>query len=268
MLLKDKVAVIYGGGNSLAGAVALAMAREGAYVFLAGRNTASLHKVKEDILREGGHAEAAALDGMDEEAIRQHLESVVTIAGSIDISFNLIGVPNVQNITLTEMSLENFIQPITANMTTQFLTATAAGRIMVKQGSGVILSLTATCGGIGYPLTGGFGPSCAAIEGFSANLASELGPDGVRVVNIRSAGSPDSRPFVEGLTKAPDMIKPILRRMEDDTMLKKLPLMEDIANTAVFLSSHLAKKITGVTIDVTVGTMTQIKRPPTDRVPR
>lgn len=130
----------------------------------------------------------------------------------------------------------------------------------------MILSLTATGGGIGYPLTGG--PACAALEGFSANLASELGPDGVRVVNIRSAGSPDSRPFVEALTKVPDIVKPIISRMADDTMLKKLPLMEDIANTAVFLSSTLANKITGVTIDVTVGTMTHIKRPPTDRVPR
>lgn len=60
MLLKDKIAVIYGGGNSLAGAVARAMAREGAYVFLAGRNIASLQKVKEEITLRGGHAEAAA----------------------------------------------------------------------------------------------------------------------------------------------------------------------------------------------------------------
>jgi hypothetical protein len=44
--------------------------------------------------------------------------------------------------------------------------------------------------------------------------------------------------------------------------------MEDIANTALFLSSPLAAKITGVTIDVTVGTVNQIKRPPTDILPR
>jgi enoyl-[acyl-carrier-protein] reductase (NADH) len=166
------------------------------------------------------------------------------------------------------MSLREFVQPITDMMTTQFITSTAAGRIMIQQGSGVILSLTATPGGIGYPLTGGFGPACACLEGFSRNLASELGPYGVRVVNIRSAGSPDSRPFAEALAKMPDFLNPILKRMEDDTMLKKLPLMEDIANTAVFLASPLAGKITGVTIDVTVGTTTQIKRAPTDRVLR
>ena len=46
----------------------------------------------------------------------------------------------------------------------------------------------------------------------------------------------------------------ILEKMEEDTMLKKLPLMADIANTAVFLASDLAGKITGVTVDVTSGT--------------
>ena len=268
MLLQNKNAVIYGGGKSLAGAVARAMAREGAAIYLAGRNVASLQKVKEDIIRDGGRAEVAELDGMDEKAIGQHLESVVASAGTLDVSFNLIGVPNVQNITVTDISLEEFIQPITGAMTTQFLTTAAAARIMIKQGSGVILSLTATPGGIGYPLTAGFGVACAAMEGFSRNLAAELGPHGVRVVNIRSAGSPDSRPFAEALASAGDMIKPILKRMAEDTMLKKLPLMEDIANTAVYLSSYLADKVTGITIDVTVGTITQIKRAPTDRVLR
>jgi NAD(P)-dependent dehydrogenase (short-subunit alcohol dehydrogenase family) len=268
MLLQKKNAVIYGGGASLAGAVALTMAREGAKVFLAGRNKASLQKIKEEIVKKGGHAEVAEVDAMNETSVRRHLQAVVASAGTIDISFNLIGIHNVQNIPLIDMTLPEFVQVITDTMTTQFLTTTAAGQIMAAQGSGVILSLTATPGGIGYPLTGGFGPSCAALEGYSKNLASELGPHGVRVVNIRSAGSPDSRPFAQAMLAMPDMLRPILKRMEEDTMLKKLPLMEDIANTALFLSSPLAAKITGVTIDVTVGTVTQIKRPPTDKIPR
>jgi NAD(P)-dependent dehydrogenase (short-subunit alcohol dehydrogenase family) len=268
MLLKNKNAVIYGGGASLAGAVARTMAREGARIFLAGRNLASLQKVRDEIIKEGGQAEAAALDALDEDAVRKHIQQVVDKAGTIDISFNLVGITAVQNIPLIEMTLPEFVTTITEIMTTQFLTTTAAGQIMVQQHSGVILSLTATPGGIGYPLTGGFGPACAAMEGYSKNLASELGPHGIRVVNIRSAGSPDSRPFAQAMLSMGDLVKPILKRMEEDTMLKKLPLMEDIANTALFLSSPLAAKITGVTIDVTVGTVTQIKRPPTDIIPR
>ncbi|MCF7220734.1 SDR family oxidoreductase [Marilutibacter chinensis] len=66
----------------------------------------------------------------------------------------------------------------------------------------MILSLTATPGGIGYPNVGGFGPACCAIESFSCDLASELGPHGVRVTNIRYAGSPDSRVFREAVEQS------------------------------------------------------------------
>ena len=125
---------------------------------------------------------------------------------------------------------------------------------MMKQGSGVILSLTATPGGIGYPYTGGFAPTCCAIECFSKNLASELGPYGVRVVNIRSGGSPDSRIFREAIDNHPEELKTVLQKMKEDTMLKSLPLMADIASVAVFLASDMAGMITGVTIDVTCGT--------------
>jgi 3-oxoacyl-[acyl-carrier protein] reductase len=125
---------------------------------------------------------------------------------------------------------------------------------MMQQRSGIILSLTATPGGIGYPYTGGFAPACCAVESFSRNLASELGPYGVRVVNIRSGGSPDSRVFKEAVESNPHEMETVLRKMEDDTMLKKLPLMADIANVAVFLSSEMAGKINGVTVDVTSGT--------------
>ena len=260
MLLQNKNAVIYGGGVSLAGSVARAMAREGANIFLAGRNVASLKKVADGIIQDGGKAEVAKLDAMDQSAVNDHLSAVAASAGSIDISFNLIGISNIQNIPLTDMRLEDFVQPITDTMVTQFITTTAAARIMIRQRSGVILSLTATPGGVAYPWTGGFGVACSTLEGFSRNLASELGPKGIRVVNIRSAGSPDSRPFVEAIVNMPEQVKPVLQRMENDTMLKKLPLMDDIANVAVFLSSQLAARITGITLDVTVGTTTGLSR--------
>jgi enoyl-[acyl-carrier-protein] reductase (NADH) len=89
---------------------------------------------------------------------------------------------------------------------------------------------------------------------FSRSLASELGIYGVRVVNIRSDGSPDSKVFADAIARYPKEMKSILLKMEGDTMLKKLPLMTDIANAAVFLSSDMAGKITGVTIDITSGT--------------
>ena len=254
MILQNKNAIIYGAGGSIGSAVAKAFADAGARVFLSGRNLNAVQKVADEILASGGSAAANQVDALDEKAINSHIDRVLRKAGTVDISFNAIDLQVVQNIPLVDIKADDFVRPVTIAMQTQFLTATAAAKIMMKQRSGVILSLTATPGGIGYPFTGGFAPACCAIESFSRNLASELGVYGVRVVNIRSAGSPNSRVFKEAIDSDPEGMAPIIQKMEQDTMLKKLPLMQDIANVAVFLSSDMAGKITGVTIDLTCGT--------------
>jgi NAD(P)-dependent dehydrogenase (short-subunit alcohol dehydrogenase family) len=254
MILQRKNAVIFGAGGSLGGAVARTFARAGARVFLSGRTLDSVQKVAKEITANGGYAEAALVDALNENAIETYVSSIARDAGKLDICFNAIGLQDTQNIPLTKMSLADFIRPIKIAMETQFLTSTSVGRIMMKQKSGVILSLTATPGGIGYPNVGGFGPACCSMEGFSRDLASEMGTYGVRVVNIRSAGSPDSRPFVDALESGGDEVKEFISKLEEDTMLKELPMMADIANVATFLASDLAGKITGVTIDVTCGT--------------
>jgi len=246
--------VIYGAGGSLGGAVAKALAAAGARVFLTGRNIASVQNVADEISKSGGIAEPEQVDAFDEKAVSSHLNKLVQIAGKVDISFNAVGVDVIQGLPLIDLPANDFISPITLTMQTRFLTATAAGRVMMKQGSGVILFLTATPGGIGYPYTGGFAAACAAVENFSRNLASELGVYGVRVVNMRSGGSPDSKVFREAIDNRPEIMQTVLQQMEADTMLKKLPLMQDIANLAVFLSSDMAASITGITVDITSGT--------------
>ncbi|MBO9202391.1 MULTISPECIES: SDR family NAD(P)-dependent oxidoreductase [Niastella] len=253
-MLQNKNAVIYGAGGSLGGAVAKALANAGARVFLTGRNTGPVQKVADEIIVAGGRAVVAQVDAFNETAIRDHLEKMVQQAGTVDISFNATASKVVQNIPLTSMSVEDFITPVTLMTQTRFLTAIAAGKIMMQQRSGVILSLTATPGGIGYPYTGGFALACTAIETLAQNLGSELGVYGVRVVNIRSGGSPDSKVFRDAIEQLPQEMEPVLAKMKADTMIKKMPLMQDIANVAAFLCSDLATGITGVTVDVTCGT--------------
>jgi NAD(P)-dependent dehydrogenase (short-subunit alcohol dehydrogenase family) len=254
MLLTNKNAVIYGGGGSLAGAIAKTFAAAGARVFLTGRNLASLRETADAIIETGGLAETHIVDAFDEAAINDHLQQMKRLAGTVDISFNLTSSEVVQDIPLVDISADDFINPVSRMLRTRFLTARAAGKIMMEQGTGVILSLTATPGGIGYPYTAGFSAACCAIESFAVNLAAELGIYGPRVINIRSAGSPDSKLFASALENHPQVMIPVLEKMKNDTMLKKLPLMDDIANTALFLSSDMAAAITGVTIDVTAGT--------------
>lgn len=254
MLLQGKNAIVYGAGGSLGGAIANALAAAGAHVFLTGHNLENVKKTADKIDSAGGKASIHQVDARNERSVNDHIHSVIHTAGSVDISFNAIGWQDTQDIALTDMTLDDFLRPIVIAMETQFLTATAAARVMKARKSGVVLSLTATPGGIGYANVGGFGPACNAVEGFSRNLAAELGPYGVRVINIRSAGSPDSRIFKEAIEAGGSEAEEFIKKMKNDTMLKELPLMEDIANTAVFLSSDMASKITGVTIDVTAGT--------------
>jgi len=252
-MLGNRNAVIYGGGGSLGSAVGRALAAEGARVILAGRTLASVEKVAADIRSSGGKAEAARVDALAEDQVNDHLAQVLNDYGSVDISFNAIDLASVQGIPLVEMKMTDFLRPVTIAMQSMFLTAVSAARIMKQQRSGVILSLTATSASISYPYTGGFSPAGAAIELMSMNLAAELGAYGIRVVNIRSAGSPDSRVFREAIDAHPDKMKEVLTGMEDDSMLKRLPLMTDIARVATFLCSDAARQITGVTIDVTGG---------------
>ncbi len=135
MMLENKVALIYGAGGSIGGAVAKAFAREGARVFLAGRTQARLDKVAGEIHAQGGQADTALVDATDRQAVDSFVDHVVTRAGTVDISFNVIGVGDVQK-PLLELSLDDFLQPIQIAMRSQFLTSRAAAPNMIRQKSG------------------------------------------------------------------------------------------------------------------------------------
>src|SRR5262245_35474303 len=106
MMLKDKVALIYGAGGDVGGAVARAFAREGAKLFLSGRNLRKVEAVAADITGGGGVAQAAQVDALDEQAVEEYVGSVAEKAGAIDISFSTIGISNAltRKVPLLELS--------------------------------------------------------------------------------------------------------------------------------------------------------------------
>src|SRR5262245_52896094 len=161
MLLKDKVAVIYGAGGGVGGAVAHAFAREGAKLFLTGRLRAPIEAVAQEIVAAGGSAEAAAVDALDEQAVDEHPQSVIDAAGRVDISFNAVGIPNTKivGVPLVDLDVEQFSLPITSYTTSYFLTARLAARRMIANKSGVIMTVTALHSRTGLPLVGGYGPA-------------------------------------------------------------------------------------------------------------
>ena len=255
MLLQNKNAVIYGGGGAIGGAVARAFGREGATVFLAGRTLKTLNSVAKDICAAGGAAEIAQLDARDEQSIEKHIAEVVRKAGGIDIAFNAIGWEDVQGTPLVEMSLEDFSHPIIVATRTHFLTAKAVAPHMVKKGSGVIMMITATPARMGFPLVGGFSVACAAIEGFSRSLAAELGPQGVRVICLRSAGSPESIAETMDVHASGNKITrdEFITSLKEMTLLKRLPALADVGNVAALMASDYASTMTGTVANMTCG---------------
>jgi 3-oxoacyl-[acyl-carrier protein] reductase len=257
MLLRDKVAVIYGAAGTVGSAVARAFAREGAQVFLTGRRLDPVRVLVDQIAAAGGSASADEVDALDERAIADHAERVVTAAGRIDISFNAIGLGEAQGAALVDIAPEHFLRPIETAMRSHFLTATTAVGHMQTAGSGVILALTAQAARVPYPSVGGFGVAGAAIEALCRQVAAEAGPHGVRVVCLRSAGSPDT-PGVEEVWRrhaeaAGASMPEWTQRMAEKTLLKRLPSLAEIAGTAVLMASDYAAPVTGAVLNVTCG---------------
>jgi NAD(P)-dependent dehydrogenase (short-subunit alcohol dehydrogenase family) len=257
MLLKDKNAVIYGAGGSIGGAVAKEFAREGARVFLAGRTRDPLEAVAADISSSGGSAEVAVLDALDEKAVDEHARAIGSEAGSIDVSFNLITRGDVQVIPLIEMATDDLLHAVVNGLRSNFITARAAARHMVEQGSGVILVLDSGSAN-GSPMMGSTGPADAATDILVRNLAAEIGPRGVRVVGIWTAGLPET--FSKEKVAAVDSrfedeaaLQGLIKSLDQMRMTRRSPRLEEVAATATFLASEKAAAITGTFANVTSG---------------
>ena len=259
MLLKDKVAVIYGAGGGIGSAVARAFASEGARVFLTGRSLAPVEPVAKEIVAAGGSAEAAEVDALDERAVDEQLRSVVGKAGHIDVSFNAVGIPNAKilGVPLADLDAEQFSLPITKLVTSYFLTARLAARHMVPQKSGVIMTVTATHSREGIPLVGGYGPAQAAKEALTRDLSVELAPEGVRVVGLRPYAMPktstikdafDPRAQASGKTW-----EQWQKMLASKVHPRRLMTLEEMANVAVFVASDKASGMTGTTVNLTMG---------------
>ncbi len=257
MLLESKNAVVYGAGGSIGGEVARTFAREGARVFLAGRTRMNLDTVANDIADAGGSAEVAVLDALDEQAVDEPARAVVSRAGSIDVSFNLVSRGDVQGIPLVDMTTEDLLRAVVNGLRANFITARAAARHMIAQGSGVILALDSGSATLS-PMMGSTGPADAATDTFIRNLAAEVGPQGVRVVGIWTAGLPETfskekLAAVDSKFRDEAAFQGLIDSLNQMRMTRRSPRLAEVVATAAFLASEKAGAITGTFVNVTSG---------------
>ena len=240
MILKDKVAVIYGAGGAIGGAVALAFASEGATLFLTGRHLAPVAAVARDIVSGGASAEGAEVDTLDEQAVDEHLQSVIETAGRIDISFNAIGSPMYPR--------------------SYFLTARLAARRMIPNKSGVIMTVSTLHSRTGLPQVGGYGAAQAAKEALTRDLSAELAPQGIRVVGLRPQAMPESvgskKRFFEPRAETSGITwEQFQELLASRTHARRLMTLEEMANVAAFMASDKASGMTGTTVNLTMGSL-------------
>jgi NAD(P)-dependent dehydrogenase (short-subunit alcohol dehydrogenase family) len=261
MLLKNKVAVIYGAGGAIGSAVARAFASEGATLFLTGRKRAPVAVVAREIASAGKSAETAEVDALDEQAVDKHLQSVIDKAGRVDISFNAVGIADerILGVPLTEIDVEQFSLPIASYTRSYFLTARLAARRMVKNKSGVIMTITAYPSRKGTRNNGGYGSAQAAKEALTRDLSTELAPQGIRVVALRPHGMPETstmkKVFDINAKPAGMTWEQFQGYLAGTTHPRRVMTLEEVANMAVFMASDKASGMTGTIVNLTMGAL-------------
>ncbi|MGV3526913.1 MAG: SDR family NAD(P)-dependent oxidoreductase [Candidatus Sericytochromatia bacterium] len=258
MLLHAKNAAIFAATGAIAGAVAREYARQGAQVWLSGRNADALAQLATVIREAGGQAQWQTVDAQDPAAVDAWLDQIAA-QGSLDVVFNGIGSrPRDLGYPARslEQSLADFNKPFVQIVSSTFLTSRSAARHMTRQGHGAIVTLSATLSGMTAPHMAGISAACGAVEALTRALAGEFGPAGVRVNCVRGSAMPETRTIQETFAgqmqlggmqpgdAAPAMSLPPLGRMIT---------LADTAGAAAYLASDAASGITGQVLTVCAG---------------
>ncbi|MBC8075533.1 MAG: SDR family oxidoreductase [Chloroflexales bacterium] len=253
MMLAGKNVLVFAATGGIGSEVARTFAREGAHVFISGRSADAVEQLAGQLRAAGGNVSAEIVDATDAAAVQAYVDQVVAEVGSIDATFNAIGqAPSALAYPArsTEQSLDDFFKPLHVILGSTFLTSRTVGAQMVRQGSGSIVTLSATLSVWTPAYMAGITAACAAIEGLTRSLAGEFGPAGVRVNCVRGNAMFETRTIAE--TGAGLMALGYQPSMSP-TLLGRPITISETAATAAFLASDGASGITAQVLTVAAG---------------
>ena len=163
----------------------------------------------------------------------------------------ILGVP------ATELDAEAFSLPVRTYTTSYFVTARLAARHMIRNGSGVIMTVTTLESRTGFATAGGFGPAMAAKEALTRELSAELAPHGIRVVGLRPQGIPGTDSLREAFEPRAEASGMTLEQFQElgasRTHTRRLSTLADLAGAAAFMASDKASGMTGTTVNLSMG---------------
>jgi NAD(P)-dependent dehydrogenase (short-subunit alcohol dehydrogenase family) len=183
MKLKDKVAMITGGGRGIGKAIALAYAREGAKLALCARTGTELEQSVNELRGLGTEAEGWVCDVSVPESVQLFVAGVQKKFGRIDVLVNNAGVMT-RPVPITELEIKKWDYTIAVNLRGPFLVTQAVLPIMMKQKYGSIINVSSSIGRGAYANFTAYATSKWGLEGFSLNLAAETRASGIRVNSV------------------------------------------------------------------------------------
>ena len=249
MKLKDKVAIITGGGQGIGKEYALGFAREGAKVVIAEIKLENAQQVVKEIESRGGKAIAVRTDVTSEADARAVVEKTISTFGRIDALVNNAAIYYGKEMKPFEfISEKEWDAMMAVNVKGLFIMSKAVMPRMKEQKSGSIINISSGTWLMGIPYLLDYVTSKAAVVGFTRALAREIGEHGIRV-NAISPGFTMTEASKTMKGTPPGMAEMIA----EQTSLKRSQQPEDLVGPCVFLASDDSSFITGQLLNVDGG---------------
>jgi NAD(P)-dependent dehydrogenase (short-subunit alcohol dehydrogenase family) len=255
MRLKDKVAIITGGGRGIGEAISLQFAKEGAIVVLAARDLSGLEATADKIRSIGGRVHVAVTDVRHEDQIKQTVTSVLEKYRSIDILVNnaAVGGPTVNFVAL---ELSDWQDVMAINITGPMLFSKEVLKHMIPRKTGNIINIGSEGGRSGFPMRGPYAVSKRGIMALTETLAIEVGEYNIRV-NCVSPGRVKGervKNVIRDKAKALGIdAEDVMKDLLIDSSMKRLVEPDEVASAVVYLASDESSAITGHTLVVSCG---------------
>ncbi len=245
MKLKDKVAIVTGGGSGIGRGVSLAFAREGAHVVVADINRKGADETVAMVEEAGRRGLAVQTDVADPTQVTAMVAAARAAFGRIDILFNGAGI--LFPTSILDTTVEQWDRTLAVNLRGNFLCLQAVAKVMVEQGRGKIINITSILGIQARAKRGAYGASKAGIISLTKTAAIELGPQGV-FVNAIAPGSIET-PFAQSAPASPE----VNQRKMAAIPLRRRGDPHDLTGPAIFLASDDSDYVSGMVMTVDGG---------------
>jgi NAD(P)-dependent dehydrogenase (short-subunit alcohol dehydrogenase family) len=253
--LESLVAVVTGGASGIGRATAEAMAREGALVVVADRDTATADGVAAGICTEGGLARPVLVDIADEVTVIAMVEQIVGACGTVDVLVNSAAITDrahqARDTTVVDVDLDDWNRTLAVDLSGTMLVCKHVLPLMVAQGSGSIVNVSSNSSLGGDLGLSAYSAAKAGLNSLTRSIATAFGKNGIRCNTVSPAA-------IEGPTFAANVPPPLIEAMRENCLLPYLGAPADVAATIVFLASDEARFVTGQLLCVDGGLLSTL----------